>query len=153
MVAIVLYEPEIPPNTGNIIRLAANTGAALHLVRPLGFSLRHKQLQRAALDYSDLAKVTVHPDWGSCVACFRGRRMYAVSTRSARRYDSVRYQASDVFVFGSETRGLPVEVIAYFDSAHQVRIPMRDASRSLNLANAVAVVLYEAWRQLDFTAF
>jgi tRNA (cytidine/uridine-2'-O-)-methyltransferase len=150
MVDIVLYEPEIPPNTGNVIRLAANTGAGLHLVQPLGFSLRDKQLQRASLDYRELASVTVHADWHGCTEFFRGRRMFAVSTRAGRRYDTVRYQAQDVLVFGSETRGLPADVTAHFDVANQIRIPMQDGSRSLNLSNAVAVVLYETWRQLDF---
>lgn len=153
MVDIVLYEPEIPPNTGNIIRLAANTGAHLHLVKPLGFSLRHKHLQRAGLDYHELASVTLHADWRSCRESLRGRRMFALSTRSGRRYDSVKYQAQDVLVFGPETRGLPEVVIAHFPTECRIRIPMRVGSRSLNLANAVAVVLYEAWRQLDFADF
>ena len=150
MVDIVLYEPEIPPNTGNVIRLAANTGAGLHLVQPLGFSLRDRQLQRASLDYRELASVTLHADWRACREFFRGRRMFAVSTQAARRYDAVRYQAGDVLVFGPETRGLPFEVTAHVGLANQIRIPMQAGSRSLNLSNAVAVVLYETWRQADF---
>ena len=152
MVDVVLYEPEIPPNTGNVIRLAANTGAGLHLIRPLGFSLRDKQLRRAGLDYHELASVKLHADWQGCMEFFRGRRMLAVSTRAGRRYDAVTYQSRDVLVFGPETRGLPAEVMAYFEDENQVRIPMHPGSRSLNLSNAVAVVLYEAWRQLKFDA-
>ena len=147
---IVLFEPEIPPNTGNVIRLAANTGARLHLVKPLGFSLRDKQLQRAGLDYHEMASVTLHADWPACREFFCGRRMLAVTTRARRRYDAVRYQAGDVLVFGPETRGLPLEVTARFGADYRIRIPMRIGSRSLNLSNAVAVVLFEAWRQLDF---
>jgi tRNA (cytidine/uridine-2'-O-)-methyltransferase len=139
MVDIVLYEPEIPPNTGNVIRLAANTGAGLHLIKPLGFSLRHKQLQRAGLDYHEVACVTLHADWRSCIEFFHGRRMFAVSTRAGRRYDTVRYQVRDVLVFGPETRGLPSEVIAHFDAANQIRIPTVEAVP--DLSNAVAVVL------------
>ncbi|OGA09167.1 MAG: tRNA (uridine(34)/cytosine(34)/5-carboxymethylaminomethyluridine(34)-2'-O)-methyltransferase TrmL [Betaproteobacteria bacterium RIFCSPLOWO2_02_64_14] len=151
MLDIVLYEPEIPPNTGNIIRLAANTGAGLHLVRPLGFSLRDKQLQRARLDYQALGGVTLHADWRACCRFFGGRRMFAVSTKAKRRYDSIDFHARDVLVFGPETRGLPAEVMAHFELEFQICIPMRSDSRSLNLSNAVAVVLYEAWRQHDFS--
>lgn len=150
MMEIVLYEPEIPPNTGNVIRLAANTGARLHLVKPLGFSLRDRQLQRAGLDYLDMASITLHADWNACTQFFRGRRMFAVTTRASRCYDTVRYQAADVVTFGPETRGLPDEVIAHFSLEQRIRIPMQSANRSLNLSNAVAVVVYEAWRQLGF---
>ena len=152
MFDVVLYEPEIPTNTGNVIRLAANTGAGLHLVKPLGFSLRDKQLRRAGLDYGTLASVTLHADWRACREFFSGRRMFAVTTRGTRRYDTVSYRAQDVLIFGPETRGLPDEVIAHFGIDSRILVPMRSASRSLNLSNAVAVVLYEAWRQFDFQA-
>ena len=150
MFDIVLYEPEIPPNTGNIIRLAANTGVRLHLVKPMGFSMRDRQLQRAGLDYSELAQVTVHADWSACCKALAGRRSFAVSTRAATRYDIPRYRQDDVFVFGPETRGLPADILASFPSPQTIRLPMRTGSRSLNLANAVAVVIYEAWKQLAF---
>lgn len=150
MFDIVLYEPEIPPNTGNAIRLAANTGARLHLVKPMGFTLRDKQLKRAGLDYHELAEVTVHADWRACCDAFSGRRMYAVSTRARQRYDAPVYRAGDVFVFGPETRGLPDEILAAFPPDLLIRVPMRTGSRSLNLSNAVAVVIYEAWRQCGF---
>lgn len=147
---VVLLEPEIPPNTGNAIRLCANTGARLHLVKPLGFRLRDRQLKRAGLDYHEFASVTLHEDWPACMEFFRGRRMFAVTTRGARRYDLVRYRDHDVFLFGPETRGLPDEVLADFSPAHRIRVPMLPGNRSLNLANAVAVVVYEAWRQIGF---
>lgn len=150
MFEIVLYEPEIPPNTGNIARLAANAGARLHLVRPLGFSLRDRQLARAGLDYADFSNVPVHADWNACAAHFEGRRLFAVTTRGERRYDLPRYAHDDVFVFGPETRGLPQPVLETFDAERRIRVPMRAGSRSLNLSNAVAIVLYEAWRQLEF---
>jgi tRNA (cytidine/uridine-2'-O-)-methyltransferase len=150
MLDIVLYEPEIPPNTGNIIRLAANTGATLHLVKPLGFSLRDRQLQRAGLDYREMANIRLHEDWQTCRELFAGRRMFAVSTRGSCRYDSVQYEGQDVLLFGSETRGLPVEVTAHIHPDCRIFIPMQTTTRSLNLSNAVAIVLYEAWRQLGF---
>lgn len=150
MFDIVLYEPEIPPNTGNAIRLCANTGSRLHLVRPLGFSLRDKQLQRAGLDYHEFANVILHADWTACRDAFSGRRMFAVTTRGAQRHDAPRYHEHDVFVFGPETRGLPSEVLDTFPAAQRIRLPMREQSRSLNLSNAAAVVVYEAWRQLGF---
>ena len=147
MFDIVLYEPEIPPNTGNALRLACNTGARLHLVRPLGFTLKDRQLARAGLDYGDLASVTVHDDWRGCVAFFASRRMFAVTTRGTQRYDVAAYRQHDVFVFGPETRGLPPSVLDRVPPEQHIRIPMRPGNRSLNLSNAVAVVLYEAWRQ------
>ena len=150
MFDIVLYEPEIPPNTGNAIRLAANTGARLHLVQPMGFTLRDRQMQRAGLDYRELAEVSVHRDWRACCEALSGRRMFAVTTRAAQRYDRPQYGAGDVFVFGPETRGLPAELVAAFHANRQIRLPMRAGSRSLNLSNTVAVVIYEAWRQLGF---
>ncbi len=150
MFDIVLYEPEIPPNTGNAIRLCANTGSRLHLVRPLGFSLRDRQLQRAGLDYHELADVMVHDDWKGCCDSLRGRRMFALTTRGMRRHDEPRYREHDVFVFGPETRGLPPAVLDTFPAAQRLRLPMREENRSINLSNAVAVVVYEAWRQLGF---
>ncbi len=150
MFDIVLVEPEIPPNTGNALRLAANTGARLHLVRPLGITLRDKQLVRAGLNYSDLAAVTIHDDWVACRAHFEARRVFAVTTRGACRYDAPEYQANDVFVFGPETRGLPDDVLQTFAPAQRIRIPMREGNRSVNLSNAIAVVVYEAWRQHGF---
>ena len=150
MLEIVLYEPEIPPNTGNIVRLAANAGARLHLVRPLGFSLRDRQLARAGLDYADFSSVVVHADWNACTAHCAGRRLFAVTTRGALRYDLARYEPDDVFVFGPETRGLPQPVLDTFEPERRIRVPMRAGNRSLNLANAAAIVVYEAWRQLGF---
>lgn len=147
---IVLYEPEIPPNTGNIIRLGANIGCRIHLVRPLGFSLRDKQLQRAGLDYHAQAALKLHEHWTACRAFLAGRRLFAVTTRGGHRYDEPRYRAGDVFVFGPETRGLPEAIIGEMPPEQRVRLPMRPDSRSLNLSNAVAVVAYEAWRQLGF---
>lgn len=150
MFDIVLYEPEIPPNTGNAIRLAANTGARLHLVQPLGFSVNHKHLERAGMDYRELADVTLHQDWAACRHHFAGRRLFVVTTRGTQRYDTVAYARGDVFVFGPESRGLPQAVIDAQPAQQQIRIPMCTAARSLNLSNAVAIVLYEAWRQLGF---
>ena len=147
---VVLYQPEIAPNTGNIIRLCANTGCGLHLVRPLGFSLRDRQLRRAGLDYGDLAEVVQHASWEACRDYLAGRRQFAVTTRGEIRYDRADYAERDVFVFGSEGSGLPEAVIAQFACEQRVRVPMITASRSLNLANAVAVVVYEAWRQRAF---
>jgi tRNA (cytidine/uridine-2'-O-)-methyltransferase len=148
--AIVLFEPEIPPNTGNIIRLCANTGTALHLVEPLGFTLEDKQLQRAGLDYHEYATLRTHPDWEACKAHFAGRRLFAATTRGATRYTDVHFQQGDVFVFGPESRGLPAEILAEFPPERRVRLPMRPENRSLNLSNAVAVMVYEAWRQNGF---
>jgi tRNA (cytidine/uridine-2'-O-)-methyltransferase len=150
MFAVVLYEPEIAPNTGNVLRLASNSGVRLHLVRPLGFSLRDRQLARAGLDYGDLGDITVHADWAACREHFAGRRMFAVTTRGTCRYDSPAYQPGDVFLFGPETRGLPQELLDTFAPERRIRIPMREGNRSLNLANAVAVVVYEGWRQQGF---
>jgi tRNA (cytidine/uridine-2'-O-)-methyltransferase len=150
MFDIVLFEPEIAPNTGNALRLASNTGARLHLVRPLGFTLRDKQLARAGLDYSDISAVTIHEDWRACRAQFESRRLFAVTTRGACRHDSPEYRAGDVFVFGPETRGLPQDVLDSFAPEQRIRIPMRTGNRSLNLSNAVAIVVYEAWRQQGF---
>ncbi|MCB1886911.1 MAG: tRNA (cytidine(34)-2'-O)-methyltransferase [Rhodocyclaceae bacterium] len=150
MFHIVLHRPEIPPNTGNVIRLAANVGAHLHLIRPLGFSLDDRSLARAGLDYHDLARVTVHDDLESCLSGLSGCRAFALSTRGRVRFDTVPARAGDVFVFGSETAGLPEPVLAAFPEAHRLRLPMVPGNRSLNLSNTVAVVVFEAWRQLDF---
>jgi len=147
---IVLVHPEIPPNAGNAIRLAANTGARLHLVEPLGFTMDDKQLKRAGLDYHELANVTVHPGWQACRATLAGRRMYCFSTRARRLYTDVEYEANDVFVFGAETSGLPPSVLDEFAEEMRLKLPMRPGNRSLNLSNAVAVVAFEAWRQLGF---
>ena len=149
MFSVVLVEPEIPPNTGNIIRLCANTGAELHLIEPLGFSLAQKSLRRAGLDYHDLANVTVWRDWPSFRA-ENGGRLCCFSTRAARIYSDIRYEPGDILAFGSETRGLPDDVLYSVGDKNRLRIPMRDGSRSLNLSNSVAVVLYEAWRQCAF---
>ena len=150
MFDVILYQPEIPPNTGNIIRLCANSGARLHLVKPLGFTLEDKQLLRAGLDYHEFATITVHESWAECAECFKDRRLFAVSTKGTRRYDLVAYADGDVFVFGPESRGLPSEILGTVDEQRCIRVPMVPESRSLNLSNAVAVVIYEAWRQVGF---
>ena len=150
MFEVVLFQPEIPPNTGNVIRLCANTGARLHLIEPLGFRLDDRELRRAGLDYHEYASLQVYPSWERCRAQLAEARMFACSTHGARRYDTADFQAGDVFVFGPETRGLPLELLAQFGAEHQLRVPMRPGNRSLNLSNAVAVVLFEAWRQAGF---
>jgi tRNA (cytidine/uridine-2'-O-)-methyltransferase len=150
MFEVVLYEPEIPPNTGNIIRLCANTGANLHLVGKLGFSLDDKQLQRAGLDYHEYASLQRHERWEDCAAHFADRRWFAATTKGSTRYDTLNYQAGDVFIFGPETRGLPAGLLAQFPADRRIRVPMLPHSRSLNLSNSVAVVVYEAWRQMGF---
>lgn len=150
MFDIVLYQPEIAPNTGNIIRLAANTGARLHLVRPLGFTLNDRTLARAGLDYHDRAQLTLHDDWTACQTALGTRRCHALSTRGVTRYDQATYAENDVLLFGPETRGLPAELLESLPPAQRLRLPMYAGNRSLNLANAVAVVVYEAWRQQDF---
>jgi tRNA (cytidine/uridine-2'-O-)-methyltransferase len=150
MFDIVLYQPEIPPNTGNVIRLAANTGCRLHLVKPLGFRTDDRSLRRSGLDYGDLADVSLHESWADCVRALAGRRLFALTTRAALHYSAARFAPGDAFVFGPETRGLPQALLQEFGEAHRLTVPMRPASRSLNLANAVAVVVYEAWRQQGF---
>ena len=150
MFDIVLYQPEIPPNAGNVIRLSANTGCHLHLVRPLGFDLSDRQLARAGLDYHDLTRVTVHEDWAACLAALDGRRLFALTTRGRERYDRVAYRAGDVFLFGPETRGLPAEILAELPEERRLRLPMCPSNRSMNLGNTVAVVVFEAWRQSGF---
>jgi len=150
MFHVVLYQPEIPPNTGNVIRLCANTGAQLHLVRPLGFRLADRDLRRAGLDYHEYAEIKVHDDWDICRTSLTGHRFFAFSTRGSRRYDALDYAPGDAFLFGPETSGLPRHVLAGFAPDHCLRLPMRSGSRSLNLSNAVAVVVYEAWRRSGF---
>jgi tRNA (cytidine/uridine-2'-O-)-methyltransferase len=150
MVDVVLYQPEIPPNAGNVIRLCANTGTPLHLVEPLGFSIDDRQLKRAGLDYHELALMKVHPDWPSCRSVLAARRLLAFTTRSSRLLPEVDLAPGDVFVFGPETAGLPEAVLAGFPAANRVRLPMVPGNRSLNLSNAVAVAVYEAWRRTDY---
>lgn len=147
---VVLVAPEIPPNTGNVIRLCANTGAKLHLVEPLGFNLSAAQLRRAGMDYAELASVTVHPDWATCRFALGNARLFALTTKGASRVASTEFHPGDAFVFGSESRGLPVEVLADIDSDRRLRLPLIPGNRSLNLSNAVAVMVYEAWRQQGF---
>jgi tRNA (cytidine/uridine-2'-O-)-methyltransferase len=147
---VVLFEPEIPPNTGNAIRLCANTGSTLHLVRPLGFSLDDARVRRAGLDYHELSRVREHASLADCLAALGGARVFAVETGSSRRYDELRYQAEDAFLFGRETAGLPADALASWPAERRVRLPMVPGNRSLNLSNAVAVVVFEAWRQLGF---
>ena len=150
MLDIVLVHPEIPPNAGNVIRLAANTGARLHLVEPLGFSMQDRQLRRAGLDYHEMANVKTHRDWQACKESFAGQRMFAFTTRGSTSAFEVRYAESDVLVFGGETAGLPENILAEFAVENRLRLPMRAGNRSLNLSNAVAVAVYEAWRQTGF---
>ena len=150
MFHIVLYEPEIPPNTGNAIRLCANTGATLHLVKPLGFRLDDRSLQRSGLDYHDLADTKVHADLDACLRALGSARLIAVETGGLRRYTDFSYRAGDAFLFGPETRGLPEQVQERVGRENSLFIPMQPKSRSLNLSNAVAVLAYEAWRQLGF---
>jgi tRNA (cytidine/uridine-2'-O-)-methyltransferase len=150
MFDVILYQPEIPPNTGNIIRLCANTGVRLHLVKPLGFSMDDKQLVRAGLDYHEFATISVYESWDDCAAHFNGRRLFACSTKGTTRHDRITYAQGDAFLFGPETRGLPSELLESFPKEQRIRVPMRPESRSLNLSNAVAVVVYEAWRQIGF---
>jgi tRNA (cytidine/uridine-2'-O-)-methyltransferase len=147
---IVLYEPEIPPNAGNVMRLGANTGCRVHLVRPLGFSMTNKHLQRAGLDYRARVPVEIHASWTDCKTFLAGRRLFGATTRGEVRYDRPDYGEGDVLVFGSETRGLPDAILAEIAPERRIRVPMRNGSRSLNLSNAVAVVVYEAWRQIAF---
>ena len=147
MLHIALYEPEIPPNTGNIMRLCANTGARLHLIHPLGFVLDDKRMRRAGLDYQHWASVVHYPNSIAFLEQHAQRRIFSCSTKAQKNYDSICFQDEDLLLFGPETRGLPQELLQVFTP---IRIPMRDVSRSLNLSNSVAIVLYEAWRQLQF---
>jgi len=147
---VVLHQPEIPPNTGNVIRLCANAGASLHLVRPLGFELDDKRLRRAGLDYHEYASLRVHDSLAAFLTAIAPSRLFALSARGTVRYDSVAWQDGDAVLFGTETRGLPAEVLDAIPADRRLRIPMRPGNRSLNLSNAVAVVVYEAWRQAGF---
>lgn len=150
MFHVILHQPEIPPNTGNIIRLCANAGAGLHLIEPLGFTLDDRRLRRAGLDYHEWVRLRVHASLADCLAELAPTRLFALSTRGELCYTAVAFAPGDALLFGAETRGLPAEVLASLPNAAQLRIPMRAGQRSLNLSNAVAVVLYEAWRQQGF---
>lgn len=147
---VILFEPEIPPNTGNIIRLCANTGARLHLIKPLGFELSDKHLRRAGLDYHEYAELQVHEHLDAALASIAPRRLFAFSTRAEQRYDQVAYADGDAFLFGPESRGLPAAVFEHIADEHRLRLPMYPGNRSLNLSNAVAVTVFEAWRQHGF---
>ena len=150
MFSVILYEPEIPPNTGNIIRLCANTGTDLHLIEPLGFDLDEKRLRRAGLDYREFVSVRPHASLDACLASLGMPRVFALSTRNSLRYDEAAFQEGDALLFGPETRGLPREVLEALPPERRLRLPMREGNRSLNLSNSAAVVVYEAWRQLGF---
>lgn len=147
---VLLYQPEIPPNTGNVIRLCANTGARLHLIRPLGFELEDKQLRRAGLDYHEYAALQVHDSLADALAAIQPLRLFALSTRGTVRYDQPDYRDGDAFLFGPETRGLPQGVLDALPAEQRLRLPMRPDNRSLNLSNTVAVMVFEAWRQQGF---
>jgi tRNA (cytidine/uridine-2'-O-)-methyltransferase len=150
MLHVVLFRPEIPPNTGNVIRLCANTGAGLHLVEPLGFALDDAKLRRAGLDYREFADVRTHASLEACLAALGGPRVLAFSAHGATRHDRVDYAAGDVLLFGPESRGLPEALLASLPAGQRVRLPMRPGQRSLNLSNAVAIAVFEAWRQWNF---
>ena len=152
MFHLILYQPEIPPNTGNVIRLCAfaNAGVSLHLVEPLGFDLEEKKLRRAGLDYREFASVTTHGSLEECLQALGQPRVFALSTRGTTRHDRPRYRAGDTFLLGPETRGLPQAVLDALPEGQRLRLPMRPGNRSLNLSNAAAVIVFEAWRQLDF---
>jgi tRNA (cytidine/uridine-2'-O-)-methyltransferase len=152
MLNVVLYQPEIPPNTGNIMRLCANTGCKLHLIEPLGFDLDEKKLRRAGLDYREFAEVTVHPNFEAFTSAQPELRILALTTKGATPYHEIRYSTEDALVFGPETRGLPGDILDSLATNRRIRIPMKDNSRSLNLSNATAIVTYEALRQLGFPA-
>lgn len=150
MFHIVLFEPEIPGNTGNIIRLAANTGCRLHLIKPLGFQLDEKSVRRSGLDYHELAELDVHENWQAARMALAGANWYAFTTKAGRLYAEARFQPGDALLFGPESRGLPAELLGTFDDEHRLKLPMQPGSRSLNLSNAVSVAVYEAWRQGGF---
>jgi len=150
MFDVILYQPEIPPNTGNVIRLCANTGAALHLIEPLGFVLDDARLRRAGLDYHEYAQVRLHGSLHDALTAVAPKRLFALSTRGGRVYADAAFAHGDAFIFGPETRGLPRSVLDTLPAAQRLRIPMRVGNRSLNLSNAVATVLFEAWRQCGF---
>lgn len=150
MLRVLLWQPEIPPNTGNIIRLCANTGAELHLIGPLGFELDDAKLRRAGLDYHEFADVRLHESLEHCLQALSAPRVFAFTTRATRRHDQVRFENGDALLFGPESRGLPGEVLDPLPDSQRLRIPMREAQRSLNLSNAVAIAIFEAWRQLGY---
>lgn len=150
MFTVVLYQPEIPPNTGNIIRLCANTGCSLHLVKPLGFPLDSSKMKRAGLDYHEFARLTVHENWEECMQALAGRRIFAFTTKGTARPDKAAFQVGDVFVFGPETRGLPAEILDTLPENQKIRFPMLPDNRSMNLSNTVAVTVFEAWRQQNY---
>ena len=150
MFHLILYQPEIPPNTGNVIRLCANTGVSLHLVQPLGFDLEERKLRRAGLDYHEFASVATHETLEDCLAALGAPRVFALSTRGVTPHDAPSYQPGDAFLLGPETRGLPQAVLDALPAEQRIRLPMQEGSRSLNLANTAAVIVYEAWRQRGF---
>ena len=150
MFNIILYEPEIPPNTGNIIRLCVNTSSNLHLIKPLGFNLDEKKVRRAGLDYHDMANINIYETYGDWVKKLKGNRFFAVSTKATKYYADFVFKKGDVFVFGPETRGLPSDILNRMSETEKIRVPMVKNNRSLNLSNTVAIVLYEAWRQINF---
>lgn len=150
MFTVVLFQPEIPPNTGNIIRLCANTGCDLHLVKPLGFPLDSSKMKRAGLDYHEFANLVIHENWQDCEMALQGRRLFALTTKGQTRPDEVAFQAGDVFVFGPETRGLPADVLDRLPENQKIRFPMMPNNRSMNLSNTVAITVFEAWRQLGY---
>ena len=151
MFHVVLYQPEIPPNTGTVIRLCANTGCQLHLIQPLGFAIDHARMRRAGLDYHEFTAVNLHADFDAFVNTVQPTRLFALSTRGRQRYDSPRFAAGDAFVFGPETRGLPSDLLDALPPEQRLRLPMQPHNRSLNLSNTVAVVVFEAWRQQEFS--
>lgn len=150
MFHVILFQPEIPPNTGNVIRLCANTGSTLHLIEPLGFELDDKRLRRAGLDYHEYATLKTHPDLASCLASQDHPRLFAFTTKGSRPFHDVSFEEGDAFIFGPESRGLPAEILDALPAEHRLRLPMREGCRSLNLSNTVAVAVYEAWRQNGF---
>ena len=150
MLHVILFQPEIPPNTGNVIRLCANAGASLHLIRPLGFELDHAKLRRAGLDYHEFVNVMAYDDLDACLAFLHRPRLFAFSSHAEHHYTATRFADGDALLFGRETSGLPDDVLAGIPEAHRLRLPMQPDNRSLNLSNAVAIAVYEAWRQLGF---
>lgn len=150
MFNVILYQPEIPPNTGNVIRLCANTGCRLHLIKPLGFTLEDKQLIRAGLDYHEFATLRVYDSLEDCLSSLGEARVFALTTKGSMPFQRIEYRRGDAFLFGPESRGLPAEVLAQFDTGHRLRLPMLPDNRSLNLSNTVAVTVFEAWRQCGF---
>lgn len=151
LVHVILFEPEIPPNTGNIIRLCANTGTQLHLIRPLGFDIDDKQLRRAGLDYHEFSEMKVHDNLNACLQTLPDARLFALTTKASKHFHKAQFQAGDALLFGPESRGLPAEILASLKPEQRLRLPMMPDNRSLNLSNSVAVAVYEVWRQMGFT--